>query len=122
MYEGSFRNLCDDVGQEAEESAVEASLVNSAGGNIGSSSRNTNAESPAGDSDLCTAFGLALLEFGLATRCVLALFVLIWASLLDALFKVALGEDCSNEDEDEQDGFHGWRIIIIMDSADALIM
>ena len=114
MYAGSFRNLCDDVGQEAEESTVEASLVDGAGGNIGSGSRDTDAEGPAGHGDLCTALGLALLEFGLAARGVLALFVLVWASLLDALFQVALGEDCSNEDEEEQDDSHGCRIIIIL--------
>ena len=111
-----MRSLVDvfvDGFHEIESSLVEdadvgdATLVDGAGGDVGSSSRDADAEGPAGLSNLLSTLISALLELVLTSLGRLALIVLVFASILDALLEgFGLGKDYGQEQGNQKNGPH----------------
>jgi hypothetical protein len=72
---------------------LDASLVDGAGADVGSGSGKSDAKGPAGLGDLLSALTGALLQFGLTSRSLQALVILVRALLLQAFQQfLRLGE------------------------------
>lgn len=108
--DGSHEVEANDV----EGSRVaEASLVDSAEGDISSSSRNSKAEGPAGLSNLLSTLVNAFPELVLTARFFLASVVLVLALVLEALVQLLrLGEDDGEEEHKGDDDLHSYFMII----------
>lgn len=102
-----------EAGNVEEVSIGDASLADSAGGNIGSGSRESKAKGPAGLGNLLAALIGAFLELVLTSTRSLALLVLIRALLLNALDQFRrLGKDDGEEEHKGDDDLHSYFMII----------
>lgn len=90
-----------------------AFLVDSTGADIGGSSRESNAEGPAGLGNLFSALFGTLLELGLTSRSTLALLVLIRASFLNARSQLrGLSNGQGQKKEKGNNHFHSFNKLL----------
>jgi hypothetical protein len=91
----------------------DAVLADGTGADIGSSSRNSNAEGPAGLGNFFSALFGTLLELGLTSRSFLALLVLVGAFLLNAGSEFrGLSKGQGQKKEDGNNHFHSFNKLL----------